>query len=129
ESATDKKAKQIRELGAAGKLAASDLHAGLLKSRDSNKALADSMANSLTDGIQKATNAMVRFTGELNMQYGATAKAAGVFGYMADNIEVIAGGAIVAASGALMTASARKVVAWKAEIATGIAARQATLAQ
>ena len=128
-SATGKSTKEIRALGAEGKLAASDLHKGLLLSSEGNKRLADAMANSLTDGIQKATNAMVRFTGELNMQYGATAKAAGVFGYMADNIEVIAGGAIVAASGALMTASARKVVAWKAEIATGIAARQATLAQ
>lgn len=128
-SATGKSTKEIRALGAEGKLAASDLHKGLLLSSEGNKLLADAMANSLTDGIQKATNAMVRFTGELNMQYGATAKAAGVFGYMADNIEVIAGGAIVAASGALMTASARKVVAWKAEIATGIAARQATLAQ
>lgn len=128
-SATGKSTKEIRQLGAEGKLAANDLHKGLLLSSEGNKLLADSMANSLTDGIQKASTAIVRFTGELNMQYGATAKAADAFGYMADNIEVIAGGAIVAASGALMTASARKVVAWKAEIATGIAARQATLAQ
>lgn len=128
-SATGKSTKEIRALGAEGKLAASDLHAGLLKSRDSNKALADSMENSLADGVTKATNAIQRFTGELNMQYGVTAKAADAFGYMADNIGLVAGTGAVFAVGALTTAIVNKTVALKAEIIAGIEARQAALAQ
>lgn len=127
-SATGKSTKEIRALGAEGKLAASDLHAGLLKSRDSNKALADSMENSLADGVTKATNAIQRFTGELNMQYGVTAKAADAFGYMADNIGLVAGTGAVFAVGALTTAIVNKTVALKAEIIAGIEARQAAVA-
>ncbi|BCT88167.1 tape measure protein [Acinetobacter variabilis] len=128
-SATGKSTKEIRQLGAEGKLAANDLHAGLLKSRDANQALADSMENSLQDGVTKATNAIQRFTGELNMQFGVTAKAADAFGYMADNIELVAGTGAVFAVGALTTAIANKTVALKAEITAGIAARQAAVAQ
>lgn len=128
-SATGKSTREIRQLGAEGKLAANDLHAGLLKSRDANQALADSMENSLQDGVTKATNAIQRFTGELNMQFGVTAKAADAFGYMADNIELVAGTGAVFAVGALTTAIANKTVALKAEITAGIAARQAAVAQ
>lgn len=127
-SATGKSTKEIRALGAEGKLAASDLHAGLLKSSDANKALADSMENSLADGVTKATNAIQRFTGELNMQYGVTAKAADAFGYMADNIGLVAGTGAVFAVGALTTAIVNKTVALKAEIIAGIEARQAAVA-
>lgn len=126
--ATGRSTAEIRKLGAEGKLAAADLHKGLLLSADGNKALADAMVNSAADGGQKLSNAISRVVGELNRGTGATGIFADSLGVVADNIEVVAGGAAVVGVGYLTTAIVTKTVALKEDIVTSMASRQATLA-
>lgn len=126
--ATGRSTAEIRKLGAEGKLAAADLHKGLLLSRDANKALADAMVNSAADGGQKLSNAISRVVGELNRGTGATGVFADTLGIVADNIEVVAGGVAVVGVGYLTTAIVTKTVALKENIVTSMASRQATLA-
>lgn len=94
-TATGKTTSEIRKLGAEGKLAASDLHKGLLQSAESNKALADSMVNSAADGGQKLSNAISRVVGEMNRSSGATAIFADGLGIIADNIDIVSAGMVV----------------------------------
>lgn len=96
--ATGKSTAEIRKLGADGKLAATDLHKGLLLGADGNKALADAMVNSAADGGQKLSNAISRVVGELNQGTGATGVFADGLGIVADNIDVVAGGVAVTAA-------------------------------
>ncbi|MFV5509122.1 tape measure protein [Acinetobacter sp. 197] len=126
--ATGKSTAEIRKLGADGKLAATDLHKGLLLGADGNKALADAMVNSAADGAQKLSNAISRVVGELNRGTGATGVFADSLGIVADNIDVVAGGAAVVGVGYLTTAIVTKTVALKEDIVTSMASRQATLA-
>lgn len=97
-NATGKSTQEIRKLGAEGKLAAADLHKGLLQSRDANKALADVMVNSAADGGQKLSNAIERTVGELNKGSGATGIFAEGLGLVADNIEIVSAGVVVGAA-------------------------------
>lgn len=128
-NATGKSTAEIRKLGAEGKLAASDLHKGLLLSADANKALADAMVNSAADGAQKLSNAVSRVVGELNRGTGATGVFADGLGIIADNIDLVAGGGAVVAVGYLTTAIASKTVALKEDIAASVVARQTTVAE
>lgn len=127
--ASGKSATEIRELGATGKITADQLHQGLMKARDANQALADNMSNSLADGARVAANAIQKYTGDLNMNYGVTAKAAEVFAMFAENIELVAKTGVVIAIGAITTATAKKTIAINGEITASIAARQAVVAQ
>lgn len=95
--ATGKSTAEIRKLGADGKLAATDLHKGLLLGADGNKALADAMVNSAADGAQKLSNAISRVVGELNRGTGATGVFADSLGIVADNIDLVVGGGMVVA--------------------------------
>lgn len=95
--ATGKSTAEIRKLGAEGKLAATDLHEGLLRSRDANKALSDAMVNSAADGGKKLSNAIERVVGELNRSSGATGVFASGLGLVADNIDTVSSGVVVAA--------------------------------
>lgn len=122
--ATGKSTAEIRKLGAEGKLAAADLHKGLLLSADGNKALADAMVNSAADGGQKLSNAISRVVGELNRGTGATGIFADGLGIVADNIEVVAGGVAVAAAymaGTYLSALGTSTVAGYAKVTAHIA--------
>ncbi|AUC06933.1 tape measure protein [Acinetobacter lwoffii] len=122
--ATGKSTAEIRKLGAEGKLAAADLHKGLLLSADANKALADAMVNSAADGGQKLSNAISRTVGELNRGTGATGIFADGLGIVADNIEVVAGGVAVAAAymaGTYLSALGTSTVAGYAKVTAHIA--------
>lgn len=128
-SATGKTTQEIRKLGAEGKLAAEDLHKGLLLSRDANKALADSMVNSAADGAQKLSNAIERTVGELNKGSGATGVFAEGLGLVADNINLFSGAVAVGAVGYLTAAIVSKSAALKEGVISSIASRQATIAE
>lgn len=122
--ATGKSTAEIRKLGADGKLAATDLHKGLLLSADGNKALADAMVNSAADGGQKLSNAISRTVGELNRGTGATGIFADGLGIVADNIDVVAGGVAVAAAymaGTYLSALGTSTVAGYAKVTAHIA--------
>ncbi|WP_179988400.1 MULTISPECIES: tape measure protein [unclassified Acinetobacter] len=89
---------EIRQLGATGKIALSDLLTTLEVTKDANQALADNMENSLADGLQKVRNSFSAFVGEINVTYGVTSKMAGALSILADNLQTVtAAGGVIAA--------------------------------
>ena len=125
---TGKTEAEIRQLGATGKIALSDLLTTLEVTRDANQALADNMENSLADGLQKVRNSFSAFVGEINVTYGVTSKMAGALSILADNLNVVAtAGAVVAvAIGSRMVVEFGKTNA--AMLANTIATRNKVLA-
>ena len=125
---TGKTEAEIRQLGATGKIALSDLLTTLEVTKDANQALADNMENSLADGLQKVRNSFSAFVGEINVTYGVTSKMAGALSILADNLNVVAtAGAIVAvAMGSRMVVEFGKTNA--AMLANTIATRNKVLA-
>lgn len=119
---------EIRQLGATGKIALSDLLTTLEVTKDANQALADNMENSLADGLQKVRNSFSAFVGEINVTYGVTSKMAGALSILADNLNVVAtAGAVVAvAMGSRMVVEFGKTNA--AMLANTIATRNKVLA-
>lgn len=125
---TGKTEAEIRQLGATGKIALSDLLTTLEVTKDANQALADNMENSLADGLQKVRNSFSAFVGEINVTYGVTSKMAGALSILADNLNVVAtAGAVVAvAMGSRMVVEFGKTNA--AMLANTIATRNKVLA-
>lgn len=125
---TGKTEAEIRQLGATGKIALSDLLTTLEVTKDANQALADNMENSLADGLQKVRNSFSAFVGEINVTYGVTSKMAGALSILADNLNVVAtAGAVVAvAMGSRMVVEFGKANA--AMLANTIATRNKVLA-
>lgn len=125
---TGKTEAEIRQLGATGKIALSDLLTTLEVTKDANQALADNMENSLADGLQKVRNSFSAFVGEINVTYGVTSKMAGALSILADNLNVVAtAGAVVAvAIGSRMVVEFGKTNA--AMLANTIATRNKVLA-
>lgn len=125
---TGKTEAEIRQLGATGKIALSDLLTTLEVTKDANQALADNMENSLADGLQKVRNSFGAFVGEINVTYGVTSKMAGALSILADNLNVVAtAGAVVAvAMGSRMVVEFGKTNA--AMLANTIATRNKVLA-
>ena len=125
---TGKTEAEIRQLGATGKIALSDLLTTLEVTKDASQALADNMENSLADGLQKVRNSFSAFVGEINVTYGVTSKMAGALSILADNLNVVAtAGAVVAvAMGSRMVVEFGKTNA--AMLANTIATRNKVLA-
>lgn len=86
----------ILSMGNAGKLSSKDLNNALDASREKSEALANSMSNSLQDGLNNARNGFVVLAGEINETFGVTNAMAGSLGIVgetaklaADNLEVV----------------------------------------
>ncbi|NAR87845.1 tape measure protein, partial [Acinetobacter haemolyticus] len=120
---------QIRKLGAEGKISLEDLIRTLKVTRDQNKALADSMENSLADGLTKLSNGVTRYLGELNIAMGVTGEAAGALGILADNIETVMDVAMLGGVAYLTKAIISQTTAMRTRIATSVVDRQASIAQ
>ncbi|NAR50102.1 tape measure protein [Acinetobacter haemolyticus] len=120
---------QIRKLGAEGKISLEDLIRTLKETRDQNKALADSMENSLADGLTKLSNGVTRYLGELNLAMGVTGEAAGALGVLADNIETVMDVAMLGGVAYLTKAIISQTTAMRTRIATSVVDRQASIAQ
>ncbi|MGA4854187.1 tape measure protein [Acinetobacter haemolyticus] len=120
---------QIRKLGAEGKISLEDLIRTLKETRDQNKALADSMENSLADGLTKLSNGVTRYLGELNIAMGVTGEAAGALGILADNIETVMDVAMLGGVAYLTKAIISQTTAMRTRIATSVVDRQASIAQ
>lgn len=125
---TGKTEAEIRQLGATGKIALSDLLTTLEVTKDANQALADNMENSLADGLQKVRNSFSAFVGEINVTYGVTSKMAGALSILADNLNVVAtvGAVVAVAMGSRMVVEFGKTNA--AMLANTIATRNKVLA-
>src|SRR5215217_2408311 len=116
---------EIRALGAAGKLTASQLNEGLRQSLDENKKAADGMAVTVKDAYNSLINNLTVYVGELNKAEGATSLISSTIVALGENIEavskVVAIGAVAAltqfaaAQGAALLGAAKLIIANRAQ--------------
>ncbi|OCG66815.1 hypothetical protein A9G41_12030 [Gilliamella sp. Nev5-1] len=63
---------EVRKMASDGKLSMSDFTDAMIAAQDETAALADNMRNTVTDGINRVTNNLKKYLGELNNSTGAT---------------------------------------------------------
>lgn len=111
---TEYNEKQIREMGAGGKIALEDLIKTLILTRDENEKLANNMENSLADGFTKLSNEVTVYLGKANEATSATGMLAGGLSDLANNLEAIANTGAVLGIGYVTSALLTKGAAVKA---------------
>jgi len=122
---TEYNEKQIREMGAKGKIALEDLIKTLIATREQNEQLANNMENSVADGFTQLTNAATVYLGKLNESTGATGVLAGGLGVLADNFDTVV--KVAGVTAAVFTG--RLVSAYVAANAASIRMTASTMAQ
>ncbi|MCO6551491.1 MAG: tape measure protein [Gilliamella sp.] len=63
---------EVRKMASDGKLSMSDFTDAMIAAQEETAALADNMRNTVTDGINRVTNNLKKYLGELNNSTGAT---------------------------------------------------------
>lgn len=63
---------EVRKMASDGKLSMSEFTEAMIAAQDETAALADNMRNTVTDGINRVTNNLKKYLGELNNSTGAT---------------------------------------------------------
>lgn len=99
-TATGKSAKEVRRLGAEGKLSIETLNEGLYKTLEANRETAAKMTVSVQDALTRIQNSVTTFLGGVNDKTGALDGLASVLGVVADNVDnlaIVVGGAGAAA--------------------------------
>ncbi|WP_180039310.1 tape measure protein [Acinetobacter sp. YH12100] len=122
---TEYNEKQIREMGAKGKIALEDLIKTLIATREQNEQLANNMENSVADGFTQLTNAATVYLGKLNESTGATGVLAGGLGVLAENLDTVV--KVAGVTAAVFTG--RLVSAYVAANAASIRMTASTMAQ
>lgn len=123
--ASGKTAKEVRALGAAGKLAVKDLNEGLRQSVEVNKDLAASMPTTVADAVTALSNAWQNYLGNANQATGATQHIVAAINVLATNLDTVVSAAIKAGEVMLAVFSVRALRAVKSYAAAQIAAAQA----
>lgn len=112
-NATGRTSKEIRKLGAEGKLGLSDLNLGLEQVRDSAQKAAAAMSTSVMDALNNINNAIGAYIGEANESTSATGELAKVLDLVAKNIDIVAAaGAGLVAAGVTGYMLKNSVAAW-----------------
>ena len=132
-TATGKTSKEIRKLGAEGKLGLSDLNRGLEQVRDSAQKAAAQMSTSVMDALNNINNAIGAYIGKANESTSATGELAKVLDLVAKNIDIVAAaGAGLVAAGVTGYMLKNSVAAWNsvtAMVAEAKATRDAAAAK
>lgn len=132
-TATGKTSKEIRKLGAEGKLGLSDLNLGLEQVRDSAQKAAAQMSTSVMDALNNINNAIGAYIGKANESTSATGELAKVLDLVAKNIDIVAAaGAGLVAAGVTGYMLKNSVAAWNsvtAMVAEAKATRDAAAAK
>lgn len=63
---------EVRKMASDGKLSMSEFTEAMINAQEETAALADNMRNTVTDGINRVTNNLKKYLGELNNSTGAT---------------------------------------------------------
>ena len=113
---TEYNEKQIREMGAGGKIALEDLIKTLILTRDENEKLANNMENSLADGFTNLETAVTVYLGKANESTSATGVMAGALGELAKNLESVANVAMLGGVAYLTKRIAEQTVAIRGSI-------------
>ncbi|NNA50459.1 tape measure protein [Pseudomonas lactis] len=132
-TATGKTSKEIRKLGAEGKLGLGDLNRGLEQVRDSAQKAAAQMSTSVMDALNNINNAIGAYIGKANESTSATGELAKVLDLVAKNIDIVAAaGAGLVAAGVTGYMLKNSVAAWNsvtAMVAEAKATRDAAAAK
>ncbi|HEM7508306.1 TPA: tape measure protein [Providencia rettgeri] len=115
----------VKKLAADGKISFQLFADAVIRAKEANNALADSMDNTVADGFTKLTNSAKAYFGELNQGLGITRNISAGFAVLSENFDKVAAAAVIATS----VIGARYVGALSASIKAKIADAAASAKQ
>lgn len=83
---------QVKKLGAEGKISFKLMADSIQKAKEANNALADSMDNTVADGLTRITNSAKAYYGEMNQSLGITRAMSASLAGVSDNFGTVATG-------------------------------------
>ncbi|MEY0948639.1 tape measure protein [Providencia manganoxydans] len=92
---------EVKKMASEGKISFQLFADAVIKAKEANNAMADSMDNTVADGFTKLTNSAKAYYGELNQSLGITRSVSAGFAVLTENFDYLAGAiAAVVAIGA-----------------------------
>ncbi|RFT09544.1 hypothetical protein DYB39_14540 [Providencia rettgeri] len=88
----------VKKLAADGKISFQLFADAVIRSKEANNAMADSMDNTVADGFTKLTNSAKAYFGELNQGLGITRNISAGFAVLSENFDKVAAAAVIATS-------------------------------
>lgn len=83
---------QVKKLGAEGKISFKLMADSIQKAKEANNALADSMDNTVADGLTRITNSAKAYYGEMNQSLGITRAMSASLAGISDNFGTVGAG-------------------------------------
>ncbi|MEQ5254173.1 tape measure protein [Providencia rettgeri] len=125
----------VKKLAADGKISFQLFADAVIRAKEANNAMADSMDNTVADGFTKLTNSAKAYFGELNQGLGITRNISAGFAVLSENFDKVAAAAVIATSvigaryvGALSTSIKAKIADAAASAKQVLSTRSAALA-
>ncbi|MEI9716307.1 tape measure protein [Moellerella wisconsensis] len=125
----------VKKLAADGKISFQLFADAVIRAKEANNAMADSMDNTVADGFTKLTNSAKAYFGELNQGLGITRNISAGFAVLSENFDKVAAAAVIATSvigaryvGALSSSIKKKTLAAAASAKQVLAIRNTALA-
>ncbi len=125
----------VKKLAADGKISFQLFADAVIRAKEANNAMADSMDNTVADGFTKLTNSAKTYFGELNQGLGITRNISAGFAVLSENFDKVAAAAVIATSvigaryvGALSTSIKAKIADAAASAKQVLSTRSAALA-
>ncbi|MGC6015892.1 tape measure protein [Providencia rettgeri] len=115
----------VKKLAADGKISFQLFADAVIRAKEANNAMADSMDNTVADGFTKLTNSAKAYFGELNQGLGITRNISAGFAVLSENFDKVAAATVIATS----VIGARYVGALSASIKAKIADAAASAKQ
>lgn len=88
----------VKKLAADGKISFQLFADAVIRSKEANNAMADSMDNTVADGFTKLTNSAKAYFGELNQGLGIIRNISAGFAVLSENFDKVAAAAVIATS-------------------------------
>ncbi|WP_277850034.1 tape measure protein [Moellerella wisconsensis] len=89
---------EVKKLAADGKISFQLFADAVIKAKEANNAMADSMDNTVADGFTKLTNSAKAYFGELNQSLGITREISAGFAVLSNNFDKVAAAAVIASA-------------------------------
>ncbi|ETT05067.1 tail length tape measure protein [Providencia alcalifaciens F90-2004] len=125
----------VKKLAADGKISFQLFADAVIRAKEANNAMADSMDNTVADGFTKLTNSAKAYFGELNQGLGITRNISAGFAVLSENFDKVAAAAVIATAvigaryvGALSESIKKKVSAASASVNYALGVRNAAQA-
>lgn len=82
---------EVKKMASEGKISFQLFADAVIKAKEANNAMADSMDNTVADGFTKLTNSAKAYYGELNQSLGITRSVSAGFAVLTENFDYLAG--------------------------------------